>query len=101
MCVINGFFVALVTFLSAVLAVDSQSSSSSSLSSSSLSSSSSLGASFDPIEEEEENILNRLLEPVKDVDSNEGIASIVNGNDAEIGEYPWFGTYFHSEMNRP
>lgn len=86
--VTSGFIVALVALSSAVSVVDSQSSSSSS----SLASSS-LGASFDPIEEEEENILNRLLEPVKDVDNSERRTSIINGNEAEIGDYPWFGKY--------
>jgi hypothetical protein len=80
MCV-NRFVVALVGLSSSVSVVDSQSSSSSS----------SLGASFDPIEEEEENIFNRLLEPVKDVDNRE--LFIINGNNAGIGEYPWFGRY--------
>ena len=96
MRVTSGFIVALVALSSAVSVVDSQSSSSSSSSSlASLASlaSSSLGASFDPIEEEEENILNRLLEPVKDVDNSERRTSIINGNEAEIGDYPWFGKY--------
>jgi hypothetical protein len=88
MCV-NGFIVALVALsTSAVSVVDCQSASSSS------SSSSLFRAFFDLIEEEEEedNILNRLLlEPVKDVDSRE--LFIINGNDAGIGEYPWFGKY--------
>ena len=87
MRVTSGFIVALVALISDVSVVDSQSSSSSSLASSSL------GASFDPIEEEEENILNRLLEPVKDVDNSERRTSIINGNEAEIGDYPWFGKY--------
>jgi hypothetical protein len=89
MRVTSGFIVALVALSSAVSAVDSQSSSSllASLASSSL------GASFDPIEEEEENIFNRLLEPVKDVDNSERRTSIINGNEAEIGDYPWFGKY--------
>ena len=52
-----------------------------------------MGASFDPIEEEEGNILSRLLEPVKDVDNSERRTSIINGNEAEIGDYPWFGKY--------
>ena len=96
MRVTSGFIVALVALSSAVSVVDSQSSSSSSSSSlASLASlaSSSWGASFDPIEEEEENILNRLLEPVKDVDNSERRTSIINGNEAEIGDYPWFGKY--------
>jgi len=95
MRVTSGFIVALVALSSAVSVVDSQSSSSSSSSSlASLASlaSSSLGASFDPIEEEEENILNRLLEPVKDVDNSERRTSIINGNEAEIGDYPWFAS---------
>ena len=87
MCVINGFLVALVVALlaSAVSVVNSQSSSSSSLL---------LRASFDPIEEEKENILNQLLKPVKvkDVDNRER-SLIINGNDAERYEYPWFGKY--------
>ena len=87
MRVTSGFIVALVALSSDVSVVDSQSSSSSSLASSSW------GASFDPIEEEEENILNRLLEPVKDVDNSERRTSIINGNEAEIGDYPWFGKY--------
>ena len=90
MRVTSGFIVALVALSSAVSVVDSQSSSSSSLASLA---SSSWGASFDPIEEEEENILNRLLEPVKDVDNSERRTSIINGNEAEIGDYPWFGKY--------
>ena len=97
MRVTSGFIVALVALSSDVSVVDSQSSSSSSSLASSASSaslaSSSWGASFDPIEEEEENILNRLLEPVKDVDNSERRTSIINGNEAEIGDYPWFGKY--------
>jgi hypothetical protein len=79
MCV-NGFIVALVALSSALTVVDSQTSSL-------------RAASFDPIEEEEKNIFNRLLDPVKDVDDRE--RSIINGNDAEIGEYLWFGKYLH------
>ena len=78
---VNGFIVALVALSSAVSVVDSQSSPSSLL-----------RASFDPNEEEEENILSPFLEPVKDVDNSER-SLIINGNDAERFEYPWFGKY--------
>jgi hypothetical protein len=48
-------------------------------------------SSFDNIAEEEGyNNFNRLLAPVQDA----GYSSrIINGNDADQGEYPWFGKY--------
>jgi hypothetical protein len=50
-------------------------------------------SSFDPVGEEVYNILNRLLDPVEDIDDL--ARSIINGNDAKKGDYPWYGTYMH------